>query len=348
MLNEVKSALCGKGKVLSVTLGLGLIIGSVVNLSAEPVEAGFGKVKLTGLLQFWYQSDNGAAPKDTFRLRRAEVKLSGEIKPEVLWAVMFDPAQVREDDTTKSGSNITSVGRKSPLQDFLVSLKPYSYCSVDFGQYKVPFGMEGLESSAKLDFIERSMLTSQLKWADYRDVGLTVKGDFKINNIPIQPTAGAYNGESQNKLDANDPMDFVVRLVVKPIEALHLGGAHYNGKTGTAETDNIRTGGEIKFVKDPISAYGEYVTGKSGGKKKKTYYLAGGYKFLKSYQAVVKYDWCEPDKDTDDDVKTETTAGLNYFIEKHNSKIQLNYVRRGEKGNSISDDVFRVNLQVSY
>lgn len=94
-------------------------------------------------MQFLYQSNNGATPKDTFRLRRAEVKLSGEIKPEVVsWAIAFDPAQVREDDVTKRGANVTSVVRKSVLQDFVITLKPSSVCSIDFGQYKVPFGME--------------------------------------------------------------------------------------------------------------------------------------------------------------------------------------------------------------
>jgi phosphate-selective porin len=234
------------------------------------------------------------------------------------------------------------------LQDFVITLKPHKCCSVDFGQYKVPFGMEGLESSAKLDFVERSALATQFKWADYRDIGFTVKGDFKLGNVKIQPAVGLFNGEGQNKLDVNEPMDFVGRLVVKPIEALHLGVAHYNGKTGGFETDNFRTGGEIKFVKEPISVYGEYVTGKSGGKEKQTYYLSAGYKISNSFQLVARYDWYDPDTGKQDDEKHEDTIGLNYFIEKHNAKIQLNYVYRGEKGTKIDDDVIRVNVQISY
>ena len=127
-----------RSKILLFSLVLGLAVALSQNVSAEPVEAGFGKIKLTGLMQIWYQNDDGSTPYDTFRLRRAEIKLSGEIKPDVSWAVMIDPAQQREDLT-----------RKSPLQDFLISIKPYKEYSVDFGQYKTPFGMEGLESSAK-------------------------------------------------------------------------------------------------------------------------------------------------------------------------------------------------------
>lgn len=329
-----------KRKIIVCSLVLGLSVCLSSNLFAAPIEAGFGKIKMNGLMQWWYQSDKGeATATDTFRLRRAEIKFSGEITPEVLWAVMIDPAQLREDLT-----------RKSPLQDFLIILKPNKQLSVNFGQFKVPFGMEGLESSAKLDFIERSALTSQFKWADYRDVGVTLNGDFNSSNgIKIQSAVGIFNGEGQNKLDANDPMDFVGRLVIKPTENLHLGVAHYNGEKGTS-TDNShsRTGAEIKFIQNALTLYGEYVTGKSSGKSKKTYYLAAGYKLSETYQVVAKYDWYDPDTDNKDDDKSETTIGLNYFIEKHNAKVQLNYCLKGEKGRSINNDVIRCNVQISY
>lgn len=336
-----------KNKFLLGSLMIGVVLGSVIKVSAEAVEAGFGKIKIKGLIQFWYQSDQSATPKDTFRLRRAEIALAGEIKPEVSWKVMIDPAQVREDDVTKSGGNVTSVGRKSPLQDFVITLKPDKSWSVDFGQFKVPFGMEGLESSAKLDLIERSALTSQFKWSDTRDIGLAIKGDCEVNEVKIQSTVGLFNGEGQNKLDANKSKDSAARLVIKPIETLQMGVARYNGKSGTSSTDNVRTGAEIKFVQDPIIVYGEYATGKSGGKEKKTYYLTAGYKFLESWQGVVRYDWYDPDTNAPDDDKTETTVGLNYFIEKHNAKIQLNYVSRGEIP-SINNNVVRANIQISY
>jgi len=341
-----------KDKILSISLFLGLAF-ALKNVSASPVEAGFGKTKVAGLMQFWYQNDNGATTKDNFRLRRAEIKLSGEITPQVSWAVMIDPAQLREDDTigtvTVSGTQsvITSVGRKSPLQDFVITLKPHKYCSIDFGQYKVPFGMEGLESSAKLDLIERAALASQFKWADARDIGITLKGDIKLGDVKIQPAIGVYNGEGQNRLDVNEPMDVAGRLVIKPIEQLHIGVAYYDGKSGTATVENYRWGGEVKFVQDPISIYGEYARGKSKGKEKRTYYGTLGFKFLNRFQAVARYDYYDPDINTEKDSRTETTLGLNYFIEEHHSKLQLNYVFCGEK-ESISNDVLRVNLQISY
>ena len=321
----------------------------------EAVRVGTGSMTISGLLQGWYQFTDSATPADdTFRLRRAEIKLSGEVDPAVAWAVMIDPAQVREDDvTTATGTNlVTSVGRKSVLQDFLVTYKLDSANSLDVGQYKTPFGMEGLESSAKLDLIERSMMASQLKWADYRDVGVTYKGNFTcpFTGAKIQPTAGIYNGEGQNKLDGNNPMAYAGRLVVKPVESLHLGVSHYNGEkgSGSAAKDDNRTGVEAKFTMDPVSVYGEYATGESGGKDKEEWYATVTCNLGDAYQAVARYDWYDADKNTDNDARTETTVGLNYFIKKHNAKLAANYVVVGEEGASVDNDIVRVLAQVSF
>ncbi len=316
----------------------------------EPVLAGFGTIKLNGLLQGWYQYTDGATPEGTFRLRRAEIKLSGEITPKVSWAIMIDPAQVREDDvvTAPETNLVTSVGRKSVLQDILVSFKLCPSSSIDIGQYKTPFGMEGLTSSAKLDLIERAMLASKLKWADYRDVGVTYKGNFKLGGVKIEPTLGVYNGEGQNKQDANDSKAYAGRLVVMPVESLHLGIAHYNGDAGPDEVANERTGAEFKFTLDPVSIYGEYAIGEKAGKDIETYYGTATCNLGDLYQAVLRYDWLDPDTDADENAVTETTVGLNYFMKKHNAKLALNYVFVGEEGPSVDNDIVRVMAQVSF
>lgn len=322
-----------------------------VKAAAEPVAAGFGKIKLNGLLQGWYQNDESADPEGTFRLRRAEMKLSGEINPEIAWWLMIDPAQVKEDDTkTASGTNlITSVGRKSVLQDLGISYKcPLSGVKMDFGQYKVPFGMEGLESSAKLDFVERAALTMQFKWADARDIGLTLRRDLKIGDVTIQPAVGVYNGEGQNKSDANDGKMLVGRLAVSPLKGLHFGVAHVNNEVGAAEVDSVRTGFETKYAIGRASVYGEYAFGESDGKDKETYYVTATYSVLDNVQLAARYDWYDPDTDKDDDSATERTVGINYFIAKHNAKVQLNYVFRGEEGASVDNDIVRANVQVSF
>ncbi len=325
------------------------------NTLAQQVEAGFGKIRIGGLMQFWYLHDQSATPKSYFRLRRSEIRLSGQIRPEVLWTLMIDPAAVVENVKTEkieipqvvTKTVVTDVGRKSVLQDFVITLKPHELISINFGQYKTPFGMEGLESSARLDFVERSALSTLFKWADFRDLGFTLNGNLKIENIKILPTVGVFNGEGQNKFDVNDVFDLYGRLVVKPIEELHLGAAYANSKIGKDKVDNSRVGAELKFSMDPIVAYGEFATGKYKGKDAYTFYLTGGYKIIKPLQLVARFDWYDTDTKKDDNEQYEITGGVNYFIEKHNAKIQLNYVHRGEKP-AKDNDIIRINIQVSF
>lgn len=117
---------------------------------------------------------------------------------------------------------------------------------------------------------------------------------------------------------------------------------------GTTQEDNIRTAGELKFEQNQISIKAEYAGGKSGGKNKQTYYGIIRYKFIGNCQAVLRYDWWDPDTNTQSDAQSETTVGLNYFILKNNAKIQLNYGFHNEEGQSVNNDVFRINVQISY
>ncbi len=321
-----------------------------LNAAAAQVEPTHEKIKLGGLLQFLYQSEDGSTPKDSFRIRRAEIKIDGEIGPKIDWLVRIDPAQVREDDVkTGAPPNVTSVGRKSPLQDFIITYKPGNQVLLELGQYKTPFGMEALESSSKLDFVERSMMSSDLKWSDSRDVGVTVKRKFNLGSVKIFPALGVFNGEGQNKYtDSNEAFDLAARVAAKPNDNIHFGVAHYNGKTGAAEAEKVHTGLEVKYLNDRCSLYGEYALGKSGGQNRSTYYLAGTCNLKKAFQAAVRFDFYDENTDNSGDSKTETTLGLNHFFEKGNAKVQLNYILRGEEGASKNNDALRLNFQVVY
>ena len=53
-----------------------------------------GSAKLNLLLQTWYIDDSTAtAAKNTFRARRAEIKMSGNLNADSRWFVMIDPAK---------------------------------------------------------------------------------------------------------------------------------------------------------------------------------------------------------------------------------------------------------------
>lgn len=321
------------------------------------VEVGLGKMRIGGLMQFWYENNLTTPSTHTFRIRRCEIRLTGDITPKISYSVMFDPASVREDDVRRekvSDKNvITSVGRKSILQDLTLTFKPHKRLTVNMGQFKVPYGMEGLHSSSRLDFVERSFLSTQARWADFRDTGITFSSDFRIKDIRYQPTIGIFNGDGQNRLNTDSkPLNLITRLVVKPIDNLHLGMSYCDRKLTSTKKDADVWGLEAKYIEGPFSVSSEYAGGKDilDGKtiKRNTYYIASTYKQSRKLQFAARYDIYEPDKSKKDDKIKDITLGANYFIEGHNSKIQANYTIRKEEGKKIENDIFRVNFQISY
>ncbi|MBA4250519.1 MAG: hypothetical protein C0425_04450 [Chlorobiaceae bacterium] len=319
--------------ILATAMTLG-----ITSLNAgENVKSGFGTMSIKGLVQFWYEHDNVRSPKDFFRIRRTEIRLSGTINPIVAWTVMIDPATIREDNL-----------RNSLLQDAQIILTPFENWTISAGQFIFPFGLEGLMSSARLDFAERSMLTTKLNWANFRDIGFTIRHNIKLAGIEIQPTIGLLNGERLNRWDLNESMDFIGRLVVSPTEHLHFAVAHYNGWAGANETRSLWSGVELMFTQDKFTVYGEFAAGKNAGININNFYLSGTYNFFKNLQLALRYDYLDHNSDTPLNAVTEKTIGLNYFIEGHNSKLQLNYIFRGEEGTSINNDGIRFNLQTAF
>jgi hypothetical protein len=162
------------------------------------------------------------------------------------------------------------------------------------------------------------------------------------------PSAGIFNGESLNRYDLNDSKDVAARVVVKVKDTFQAGASYYDGKTGAAEVKSHHTGLEMRYENKNFMTKGEYAFGEAAGVEKNTWYLDAGYRFLKTVQGVVRYDWYDPNIKTNDDAVNEITLGVNYFIEKHNAKLQANYIFKNEETTVIKNDVFRLAMQVSF
>lgn len=109
------------------------------------LKIGDGELKLGGLLQGWYVLDDSATGSgssqlgnstgvNTFRLRRAEIKLSGKVTPEWGFEVMIDP--------TKSPS-VTAGADGKILQDFAITFGGLKGHDFQLGQKKVWLMEEG-------------------------------------------------------------------------------------------------------------------------------------------------------------------------------------------------------------
>jgi phosphate-selective porin len=309
--------------------------------SLAPVDAGFGKVKFDGLLQAWFQSgDRGL--RDSFRIRRAEMKFIGDISRDVHWTVMIDPAKSLGLSTTSSTvagqTVITSVAPTQStrvLQDAFVTLNVNSHANLNVGQFKIPLSLEGLQSSAGLD-TERALFASDRvrggTYGDVRDVGAMLYGPLTRQ---LDYSIGVFNGsgESQNELDRNDQKSLAARLVFRPaqIPGLQLGTSGVWAGTQRADRPRRdRLGFDVLYAHGPLTLKGEYMTGEDGLIKRQGYYAHFAYHLSAQWETIFRVDSWDPDTSIDSTAanadERDYVAGVNYLLAGSRAKLQFNYL----------------------
>jgi hypothetical protein len=301
----------------------------------QPVEAGYGKIKFGGLLQTWFGTDT--RNPDSFRLRRMEINISGQITPKVSWRTMFDTAKVLGLNTTTAGGNVTSVSVNQAsrvLQDVLISYALTPELAVDVGQYKVPLSMEGLRSSAELLTVERAIFNTlparNGRVGDIRDPGIQLRGKYP----QVEFALGVFNdgGPRQNDVDDNDQKTFIGRFAYKPPmkegQSLLLGVYGARGDTTEALVKRDRFGGEVAYHRGPHVVELELVGANDAGVRSRGGYVVYAYQFNDTWQGVVRWEKWDPNRAGGDDDERDFVVGANYLIKGKNAKIQFNLVRK--------------------
>jgi hypothetical protein len=317
----------------------------------KKIAAGTNGVFQPGVnLQAWFvydQTDGDAttpsAITNSFRIRRAEMNAKGEILPGmVAYGVVLDLARVREPVNTTipvtgaaAGETVTVKQFPAPgsiFQDVYVTyLTPWAEVSI--GQFKVPVSWEGYNSSAKLLFPERALVSSA--YGDKRDIGLKVTKSFKGWSY----FAGVYNGATSNNLDTNNSKDVSLRLEAYPIDGLMLGAVGY-ASVGErlAPTTRDRWEFDARYERGPFLFQSEYIHARDGGGagwvEAQGAYVAAGYMVTDKLQPVVRVGFLDPDvhKDLDPvadkaDEAWDVNVGVNYYLQKHEAKLQVAFQR---------------------
>ena len=246
-----------------------------------------GKLTIGGLVQTWYQyiqndhtgivrpggmnalpdkEPNGLNDRDTFRVRRTELRFNADITENINGFVLIDPS--RENNITytpvptfpahnavlTNARLATGTGQQSGnsiipqlLQDAYINFHGVvPHHDFTIGQFKPPSGEEAWRNSGQLDFVERAMVTSI---NNVRDIGAMVHGSWIDGRV--QYWVGAFNGpdgtvltdpeivEGGNRVDTNDQKDIAERLAINPVWStekwygrLQVGGARTDGLHG--------------------------------------------------------------------------------------------------------------------
>jgi hypothetical protein len=329
------------------------------------VESGGPKLKLGGLVQGWY-TIGSAGTVDTFRLRRTEMKFSGDMSPHAKWVVMFDAAKalsLSSTTATVGGANVVTAASVAQsgrvLQDAYVALSASSQFAVELGQQKIPLSMEGVQSSGKLETIERALfMTDKARgagWGDARDLGLMVRG--KLFKGQFEYASGVFNGlgETLNDVDKTDQKDVVTRIVLHPsfMKSLQFGGSFARDAFGTTDaTLRQRQGLEALYTFKTYAVKAEEMSGQDGPIQRR-----GGYfqvtDRIKNVQALFRFDRWDPDTSTDATAATvaehDWLGGMTWFVTKSGVSLQFNYIHKTFMTSiTPTKDVFTANLQTAW
>lgn len=332
---------------------------------ATGVEPGYGKIKFGGLLQGWYSSGNQSV-RDSFRIRRAELKFTGDITPQIKWTVMIDPAKslaLNNSYTTVSGTKVvadTSVNQAGRiLQEAFIAYDVHKDMRLSIGQFKLPLSMEGLQSSSALDTVERALFASDRgrggSYGDIRDVGAMLSGAV---NKQIDYQVGMFNGsgESQNDVDKNDQKAVIGRLVFRPsmIRGLQIGGSGAWGRSIRSENPrHDRLGAEVRYSRDKFTFKSEVMRGSDAELNRIGYYAHVGYRVNGRLEPVFRVDFWDPDRRHETNAgnvaERDFVTGLNYLLAENHAKLQLNYIRKTFTNGLVpSRNLLLLGLQTSW
>ncbi len=291
------------------------------------------------LLQGWFRVTHEDETTSTFRMRRAEISAKGEIVPRlVAYAVMIDPAKVLESEEVTievaPGEEVTISQPQSAIsvfQDLFITFQS-PYVDASIGQFKIPVSWEGYNSSSKLLFAERAPVARE--FGDRRDIGLRLAKTWEYFGY----SAGLFNGTTLNNLDNNNAKDAALRLEAYPVKGLVIAGVAYasigdRGEPGAKD----RFEGDVRYENGPFLVQAEYIRGhdvtSSGEADGHGFYGALAWTFAEVLQPALRIGYLDPDVDADLPVSASkdelfhVDVGLNYFIQKHEAKLQLNYYR---------------------
>jgi hypothetical protein len=286
------------------------------------------------LLQGWlFAADEDKDQTLTFRLRRAELRVKGDIVPKTIgYQIMIDPARILEPEETEipvegGGGGSTTVlqptdGRATILQDFFITFMT-DYADVSIGQFKIPLSYEGYNSSSKILFPERALVSRAL--GDRRDLGLRIEkklGDY------FGYSAGLFNGNGQNRLDDDSSKDIALRVEGYPIEGVTIAGVGYAtiGKRTISGRDRLEL--DAKYDAHDIYVLAEYIhawdtENRGPAVEGHGAYLAAAYTLFGHLQPMARLGFIEEDLDTDGDRVRHYEIGAAWLFQKTEAKVGL-------------------------
>ncbi|MBI3912176.1 MAG: porin [Armatimonadetes bacterium] len=290
--------------------------------------------QIYGYLQSQFEDVNGN--RSRFFVRRARIGVRGSLPEQFTYAAQIDA-------TASTGL----------LRDAYLERTLGAAGALRFGQFKVPFGVEGYLSSSVIPTIERTFVTEEV--FHERDSGL----QYQTPHGPeqwAQLAVGVFNGRGRNQFGPQAHKLVVGRLQLNtPKSRPLLGGQLSVGLSGqVGESNNLTAkreegeafGVDAQYVRRRLTLRGEWLTGKRDGARPSGWYALGVYRLTPAVEAVLRYDTLDDDLPGTEDAR-RTTVGLNYYFSRL-TRLMLNYEFIGGRPPESIRSGLRVRLQTLF
>ncbi len=143
---------------------------------------------------------------DTFLLRRVRPIVEGTVWDKFNYRLMLDLASGNVNSSTANNVNI--------LDDAYVNARLWEQFQIQAGKYKSPVGLERLQSTADLFFVETGYAT---ELTPNYDLGVMLHNDYFTNTLGY--AVGIFDGAADNAsqdADVDEGKDIVGRLFAQP------------------------------------------------------------------------------------------------------------------------------------
>lgn len=326
--------------------------------STEKPTQEYPTLKVWGLVDAVYSHDDTdlLVPDNSASLRRGYVGIRGSWMENIDYFVLAD-----------FGTGVA--GRTSPLLlDASVSLKHVPYLKARFGQFKVPFGLEGLEGHMTPPLINFTRAAVQLMSfsaplglststrvasnSAFRDIGAQVFDEVgSADKIQLVYALAVFNGNGINTTDNNNDKDLSGRLEIAS-RGFRLG---LSGLTGRETADKLRKnrlGTDATYNLGPLHMGGEWIWGQdrllAGGHRTAWgWHLRASYLLTSALQPVLRYEEFDPNDVTSGDRYQATAVGLNWIFKGY-TRLQLNYEFRKDQANALLGNLLTGQVQVLF
>lgn len=267
--------------------------------------------KFNALIQGWSVANQVATSKDqNFRLRRAELKLSGSIAGTFKPVFMVDPAKLIPAPGGKAAA------ADQMIQDLALTAVVAPGLELTAGQFKIPAMAEALDSSGELPLPERSLVARTL--GDKRELG--VKVGYKVSAFNASVMLSSGKGITQG-VD-NWASDVIARVEATPMSGTSAG---IFGLLGGGSFDYVRKGRVGLNARTTLGAFqlrGEGALAKDKGVDSSGWTLEAGYFLTPDLLPMVRVEGYSPNL-AGSQLATAETVGVSYFFRDAYTKLQL-------------------------